>query len=251
MNRKLSLSFTGWAVIVFITLIVITVPGVAIWPVFTAPIRILIAMTALSGFMVAVCLAIRLSRRGRRTRIAAAAVLAALCLWSALASRSPQPDGLRQAYLVQLRSYLGTPYVWGGETGRGIDCSGLARVAFWQATLNYGARTGNPRLLGPGLWRFWWRDMSAMSMRAQSYGYMRRIGAASELAGCDTSDLKVGDVAVTEGGVHVLIYTGSGRWIEASPEDMKVTENPATAGSRRAYFRMPVTFLRWWLLDER
>ncbi|MGC9806719.1 C40 family peptidase [Schaalia odontolytica] len=39
----------------------------------------------------------------------------------------PSSDG---TLLAQARTHLGTPYVWGGETSSGVDCSGLIVLSY-------------------------------------------------------------------------------------------------------------------------
>ena len=114
--------------------------------------------------------------------------------------------------------------MWGGETTNGIDCSGLARVALWQAMMRQGIREVNPGCWARNLWNFWWTDMSTADILRGKHGYTKVIGYAPKVAGYDTSKLKIGDMAVA-GRAHVMIYCGKGEWIEASPTDGKVVVN--------------------------
>lgn len=59
------------------------------------------------------------------------------------------PDGLSPAIDIA-QQYLGTPYVWGGESPGGFDCSGLLQYVYRQLGVNLPrvaadqARTGQP-----------------------------------------------------------------------------------------------------------
>lgn len=170
-------------------------------------------------------------------------------LWSAIASKSPDTDALRGVYYKRLRAFIGTPFMQGGETDLGIDCSGLARSALWHAMVRQGIKEFNPRLLGPSLWKFWWRDLSASDIDQGKYGYTVVIGYAKKLAGYDTDGLQIGDMAIADKS-HVMIYYGKGQWIEASPVDYKVVVNRAPASSKREWFNEPVTLLRWRIFEK-
>lgn len=121
-------------------------------------------------------------------------------------------------------------------------------MGLFHAMLQYGLKHGEEGFMGKTLWEFWRKDVSAKDMLKSTHGFTSTIGHAQKLAGYDVSGLKEGDLAVTDNGIHVLIYAGGGKWIEANPADGKVVVNPAPANSKRAYFNTPVIFVRWWIL---
>ena len=216
----------------------------------TASVRGILAAMLLAGLFTAFLFILKLFSARPRALYPAIFIVGLFITWAVLANKPPDVASLRDHYKSRLRAFLGTRFRRGGETTRGIDCSGLARAAFWQAILFEGFEELNPRILGPNLWRFWWRDISAEAILEGEYGYTKVIGDAPKLAGHDHYWLEVGDMAVTSSGAHMLIYCGDGRWIEASPDDGKVVVNRATADSRRPYFNCRVTFVRWWLFQE-
>ncbi|HEY3416608.1 MAG TPA: NlpC/P60 family protein [Armatimonadota bacterium] len=188
--------------------------------------------------------------RGHPLRIVITGIIVLLLIsWACFAGRPPDRTQLRRAYISRLLAYQGTFYLWGGETHIGIDCSGLAREALCEAMLTRGIAEANPRLLGPQYWRFWWQDLSARGMLAGTNGYSRVVGGTEKIAGYSGEDLLPGDLAVVGSGYHVLIYLGNSRWIQASPDQGKVAIGTATADAQDGWFHMPVTFVRWKMLE--
>ena len=78
--------------------------------------------------------------------------------------------------------YLGTPYVWGGASPGGFDCSGLRAVRLHQV------------------------GVSLPHHAAAQYGYGTPV---------PISDLQPGDLVFFDGLGHVGIYIGGGQFVHA------------------------------------
>lgn len=99
--------------------------------------------------------------------------------------------------------YIGTPYLWGGESPKGFDCSGLVQYVFGQLGI------GLPRVS---------HDQA-------------RAGTPVPLEQIRPGDLIFSDWEGTPNS-HVAIYAGNGQLIEAPQPGQRVQQIPLSAGYR-------------------
>jgi len=174
-------------------------------------------------------------------------ILALFVTWMILGNKPYDTPALRAGYVKRLEAQKGTRYMAGGETDLGIDESGLARSALWQAMVIEGIREVNPRFLSMEFWRFWWRDVDTSAIVSGRYGYTCKVLDADRLAGYNSFALERGDIAVTSDSERLLIYLGKQRWIEADPRESKVLVRKATPQNPAKSLNTPVTIYRWWV----
>jgi len=156
-------------------------------------------------------------------------------------------DRLRMVYVADLVSYHDTPYLWGGETHLGIDCSGLIRAGLFDAEFKEGLRTRNFTLLRKSA-SLWWNDCTAKALGEEFQGRTHVLFTAPNLNEADYSKLQPGDLAIVAGGSHILAYLGRMEWIEADPGDgMKVLT--VHAPSKQGWFATDATLVRWRILE--
>lgn len=111
----------------------------------------------------------------------------------ALSSGSPS-SATGQAIVASAQKYMGVPYVWGGSTPKGFDCSGFTQYVMKENGIQ-----------------------------------IPRTAAEQYAAGTpvDKSALKVGDLVFfttyKAGASHVGFYMGNGKFIHASSGAEKVT----------------------------
>ncbi|MBN1902383.1 C40 family peptidase [Candidatus Sumerlaeota bacterium] len=117
--------------------------------------------------------------------------------------------------LERAHTFLGAPYLWGGNTDKGIDCSGFCQMLY---------------LL---------RNVALPRDSSQQVGYGRQVGVLG-----DFSDLLPGDLLFFMGRqnriIHVALYLGGKRFIHASKKEgitISHIEDPDFAGGsfRDAY----------------
>ena len=130
-----------------------------------------------------------------------------------LPGRPIDRDELRSDYVQRMIELENTTYHWGGESARGIDCSGLPRRALRDALLSYGLRHAD----GGAFRRFlaqWWFDTSAEAMGQGYRGFTVDLNRTGEIEGITYEDLEAGDLAVTANGIHVIVYVGEHRRLD-------------------------------------
>jgi hypothetical protein len=178
-------------------------------------------------------------------------VVSILCIAFLLAPARPLPSqSLRQEYVRALKSYEGTTYVWGGESKRGIDCSGLMRCALIDANIKQGIKSFNASGLREGF-SLWWNDSSAKALKEEYQGKTAFRFTAPNINQVNYAAIQPGDMAVTSSGVHVLAYVGEQTWIEADPNEIQGNRViQVKTPTRNAWFNMPVHIMRWRQLQD-
>jgi cell wall-associated NlpC family hydrolase len=109
----------------------------------------------------------------------------------------------RRDFLATAKLLLGTPYLWGGRGGLGIDCSGLIQIA-----------------------------LAAAGIRCPRDSDQQRDAVGDEVTiPDDPSTLPAGDVFFFPG--HVGFTLGGGKFLHASSFDMMVSVHPLKDVLRR------------------
>ncbi len=166
-----------------------------------------------------------------------------LTIYLVIPVRVSDHQALRSAYLEELEKLDGTRYVWGGESKLGVDCSGLPRLALRQAHCRRFFSTGNPGHARAWL-NSWWFDSSADALANDYRGFTWPVDVEGTLQDIDPKTINPGDLAITENGVHLLVFLGDGKWIQADPGPNKVLiQDPKVDSS--GWFKMKSTIHRW------
>ncbi len=172
--------------------------------------------------------------------------VALACLGILLNQSKIDSKTLSSLYINQLISFNNVPYVWGGESGFGIDCSGLPRKSLVNALLLYSVSHFNGTAFLKAI-DYWWNDASALEM---TRGYNGRMTVSDHVFTINESaklSISPGDLAVTENGVHVMVFLDSKHVIQAEPGAGKVIIHDVP--SANSWLQHNVKLVRWSCFD--
>lgn len=203
--------------------------------------RLRIGILVVAGTLIAGGLVF--ANRHKNVLFSASAILLGIGLFLNLPGRPFSKASLEQRYLTEMASYNGVPYVWGGESRRGIDCSGLLRRSWQDALLKEGLITLNPTLVRAAI-DLWWNDTTAQHIGQGYGGRTYTVTTCRSLNELDHALLQPGDMAVTASGGHILGYLGDSKWTEADPLALKVLTFSVPENTN-AWFTTPMTIVRW------
>lgn len=118
---------------------------------------------------------------------------------STTASASPAPTVSKaQAVIDEAKKYIGVPYVWGGSTPSGFDCSGLVNYVFNKVGVSV------PRTVAT-LW-----------------------AAEKPVSAPNPGDLVFFDINQTGTATHVGIYTGDNKFIHVGSTGVTISDMSLT-----------------------
>jgi hypothetical protein len=192
------------------------------------------------------CGLIVLTWRSRAFRLAVLTITAACVIFFFLPARNHRDiASLRSDYVAGLRHYEGVNYYWGGESPKGIDCSGLIRRGLIDSLFLRGIRSFDAGLVRHAIW-LWWHDCTARDL-GDGYGVTIHLLDTPSINTLDHSKLLPGDLGVTRSGVHIMAYLGDESWIEADPSVARVIR--VSVPSRdNVWFQEPMSIVRWNIL---
>ena len=171
----------------------------------TTKLHRLVILCAITGIWLGPLL---LMWKRKAVRIALCLVPVLMLLPFLLPGKEINRSELREDFLKRMVSYEGTEYHWGGESGRGIDCSGLPRRAMREALFSNGIRHldgGSMRLF----LKHWWNDASAKALAEGHLDFTIPTGETGTIAKMDYAKLQPGDLVVTEDRRHILAFLGA------------------------------------------
>lgn len=150
-------------------------------------------------------------RRGQRVAVAIVAVAGGAVLLSPIRTDA---GTLNAAMVKELGHFVNTPYVWGGESVDGIDCSGLPRAARRRAALSLALGNADPGLLRLAF-SSWLFDRSALAMLDGNGTEI--LARGSTIASLAPAARQPGTLIATADGTHMMVMGDDRHVVEADP----------------------------------